>query len=63
MGVKWLNTNSAKFLFECSRDEAYKDFNNNLLNKEFLETQSKMGQDFRISRKSIMRNTVAVTWP
>lgn len=42
-GVKWLNTNSAKFLFECSRDEAYKDFNNNLLNKEFLELYFTVG--------------------
>lgn len=42
---KWgrLNTNSTEFLFLCSRDEAYKDFNNNPLNIEFLELYFTLG--------------------
>lgn len=42
-GIKRLNTNSTMFLFLCSRDEAYKDFNDNPLNKVFLELYFTVG--------------------
>lgn len=38
-----LNSNSTEFLFLCSQDEAYKEFNNNPLNKKFLELYFSIG--------------------